>query len=88
MSIQFSRHGMAALPASFSAGESSLVRRLVEAKDDPAKKRIRAWLMDLDDLRLSGLGLTPVDIATLRGWPEAQSLHSKWRMAPTAGKWT
>jgi hypothetical protein len=53
---------MAALPASFPAAESSFVRRLVEAKDDRAKKRIRAWLMDLDDLQLSGLGLTPVDI--------------------------
>jgi hypothetical protein len=60
---------MAALPGSFSAGESSLVRRFVEAKDDPAKKRIRAWLMDLDDLQLSALGFTPVDIATLRGCP-------------------
>ena len=76
MSIQFSRHGMAALPASFSAGESSLVRRLVEAKDDPAKKRIRAWLMDLDDLRLSGLGLTPVDIATLRGCPRSSHAYA------------
>jgi hypothetical protein len=46
---------MAALPASFSVCESTLVRRLVEAKDDPAKKRIRAWLMDLDDLQLSAV---------------------------------
>jgi hypothetical protein len=67
MSIQFSRQGMAALPASFPAAQSSFVRRLVAAKDDPAKKRIRAWLMDLDDRQLSGFGLTPVDIATLRG---------------------
>ena len=67
MSIQFSRHGMAALPASFSAGESSLVRRLVEAEDDPIKRHIRARLMDLDDRQLSDFGFTPVDIATLRG---------------------
>jgi hypothetical protein len=69
VSIQFSRQGMAALPANFPAAESSFVRRLVEAKDDPAKKRIRAWLMDLDDQQLSSLGLTPVDIAMLRGCP-------------------
>jgi hypothetical protein len=46
---------------------SSLVRRLVRAKDDPAKQRIRAWLSDIDDGRLSSLGLTTEDIATLRG---------------------
>jgi hypothetical protein len=70
VSIQFSRHGMAALPASFPAAESPLVRRLVQAKDDPIKKRIRAWLMDLDDQQLSAFGFTPVDIAILRGCPE------------------
>jgi hypothetical protein len=58
---------MTALPASFPAARSSFVRRLVEAKDDPVKKRIRAWLMDLDDRQLSEFGPTPVDIATLRG---------------------
>jgi hypothetical protein len=67
MSVQFSRQGMAALPANFPAAESPLVRRLVEAKDDPVKKRIRAWLMDLDDQQLSAFGFTPVDIAILRG---------------------
>lgn len=46
---------------------SSLVRRLVRAKDDPAKQRIRRWLSDIDDQRLSSLGLTPEDIALLRG---------------------
>jgi hypothetical protein len=60
---------MGVLPPSFSAGETSLVPGLVEARDDPAKKRIRARLMDLDDLQLSGLDLTSVDIATLRGCP-------------------
>ena len=66
-SIQFSRQGMAALPASFPGAQSSFVRRLVEAKDDPVKKRVRAWLMDLDDRQLLDFGFTPVDIATLRG---------------------
>jgi hypothetical protein len=69
MSIQFSRQGIDALPTSFPAAQSSfvLVRRLVEAEDDPIKRHIRARLMDLDDRQLSDFGFTPVDIATLRG---------------------
>jgi hypothetical protein len=47
--------------------ESSLVRRLVGAKDDPAKQRIRAWLCDIDDERLRRFGLSAEDIAMLRG---------------------
>jgi hypothetical protein len=47
--------------------ESSLVRRLVRAKNDPAKQRIRAWLCDIDDERLRRFGLTSEDIALLRG---------------------
>jgi hypothetical protein len=47
--------------------ESSLVRRLVRAKDDPAKQRIRTWLCDIDDERLRRFGLTAQDIAMLRG---------------------
>ena len=59
---------MAASPARFlTAG--SLVRRLVEARDDPAKRRVRTWLKAIDDERLSGFGLTPEDIADLRGTP-------------------
>ena len=46
---------------------SSLVRRLVGAKDDPAKQRIRVQLSGLDDERLFCLGLTSEDIAALRG---------------------
>jgi hypothetical protein len=47
---------------------SSLVRRLVQCQNDPAKLRIRAWLRDLNDEQLSGnLGLTSDDIAVLRG---------------------
>jgi hypothetical protein len=45
---------------------SSLVRRLVQAKDDPGKRRIWRWLSDIDDERLLGFGLTPEDIAILR----------------------
>ena len=43
------------------------MRRLVRAKDDPAKQRIRAHLSEIDDARLFGLGLTSEDIDALRG---------------------
>jgi hypothetical protein len=43
------------------------VRRLVQAKDDPAKQRMRRWLSDVDDERLLSFGLTPEDIALLCG---------------------
>jgi hypothetical protein len=46
---------------------SSLVRRVVQAQDDPAKQRIRAWLRALDNEQLSSLGLLSEDIAVLRG---------------------
>ena len=67
MTIQFSRQAIAALSVSLPAPGSSLVRRLVRAKNDPGKERIRMWLIDLDDAELrSGLGLTQEDIAALR----------------------
>ena len=47
--------------------KSSLVRRLVAAKEDPGKQRIRAWLAELNDEQLSGIGLTSEDITILRG---------------------
>jgi hypothetical protein len=50
---------------------SSLVRRLVLVKDDPAKQRIRAWLSNIDDERLFCLGFIAEDIAALRGTPPA-----------------
>jgi hypothetical protein len=47
---------------------SGLVRRLVRARNDPGKERIRSRLADLDDVQLqSGLGLTLEDIVILRG---------------------
>jgi hypothetical protein len=49
------------------AAGSSLVRRLVLAKDDPVKQRIRAWLSDVEDERLFSLCYTSDDIAALRG---------------------
>ena len=55
------------LIASQRKARSSLVRRLVQAQDDPAKQRIRAWFREIDDEQLSSsLGLTPEDIAILR----------------------
>jgi uncharacterized protein YjiS (DUF1127 family) len=66
MTIQFPRQGMAARPARCLQARSSLVRRLSQAQDDPGKQRIRAWLRELDDEQLAGLGLTPEDINVLR----------------------
>jgi uncharacterized protein YjiS (DUF1127 family) len=66
MTIQFSRQGMVARPARHLKVRSGLVRRLVQAQDDPGKQRIRAWLRELDDGQLSSLGLTPEDIHVLR----------------------
>ena len=53
---------------------SGLVRRLVLAKYDPAKQRIRALLNDISDERLFSLGLTSEDIAALRGIPRLPEL--------------
>ena len=69
MTIQFSRQDITARPVERLKGQSSLVRRLVQAQDDPAKQRIRVWLKDLDDEKLSGIGLTPEDIVVLRDVP-------------------
>ena len=66
MTIHFFRQGMAARPARHLQARSGLVRRLVQAQDDPGKQRIRAWLRELDDEQLSSLGLTPEDIHVLR----------------------
>jgi uncharacterized protein YjiS (DUF1127 family) len=67
MNFQSLWRGMAARPARHLKARSSLVRRLVQAHDDPGKQRIRAWLRELDDEQLSNLGLTPEDIHALRG---------------------
>jgi hypothetical protein len=58
---------IAVRPSGHAIAGSGLVRRLVRAKDDPAKQRIRAQLSEIDDERLFGLGLTSEDIAALRG---------------------
>ena len=64
--IDHLQQDVAARPAGRASTGSSLVRRLVLAKDDPAKQRIRAQLSEIDDERLRGLGLTSEDIAALR----------------------
>ena len=76
MNMHFSWRGSSARPTKDLKVRSSLVRRLVQAQDDPAKHRIRAWLCDLNDEQLSSLGCTFEDIAVLRG---TQSPNSKRR---------
>jgi hypothetical protein len=67
MTIQFSIQPIAVLSDGLSKMGSGLVRRLVCARDDPGKERIRMWLLDLNDAQLqSGLGLTVEDIAVPR----------------------
>ena len=67
MTVQLSRQAIAALSASLPMTGSSLVHRLVRARNDPGKERVRMWLLNLDDAQLqSGLGLMPQDIAVLR----------------------
>jgi hypothetical protein len=48
---------------------SSLVRRLVRARNDAVKLRARRWLRAIDDERLLVFGLCEQDIAELRGLP-------------------
>ena len=67
MTVQFSKQPIAVLSDGLPKIGSGLVRRLVCARNDPGKARIRMWLIDLDDAQLqSGLGLTVEDIAVLR----------------------
>jgi hypothetical protein len=67
MTIQFPKQPIAMTSEGLPKVGSGLVCRLVCACDDPAKERIRRWLIDLDDAQLqSGLGLTVEDIAVLR----------------------
>ena len=68
MTVQFSRQSITTLSASLPTTGSGLVRRLVRARNDPGKERIRNWLIDLDEAQLqSSLGLTLEDILILRG---------------------
>jgi hypothetical protein len=62
------QQNMAKRPPGCRKARSRLVRRLVQAKDDPAKQRIRRWLSDIKDEQLLGVGLTTEDIGLLGGW--------------------
>jgi hypothetical protein len=53
-------------PPKRSKSGSNLVRRLLEARDDPAKQRIREWFGLIDDERLLSFGFTRLEIADLR----------------------
>ena len=69
MTVQFSRKAQTALSASPPVTQSGLICRLVRARNDPGKERIRKWLIDIDDAKLqSSLGLELEDIAVLREW--------------------
>ena len=75
MTIQFSKQSMVVLSDGLPKMRSGLVCRLVCARDDPGKERIRMWLIELDDAQLqSGLGLTVKDIAVLRTGTKTASL--------------
>jgi hypothetical protein len=52
MNMQFLRRALTARLPKQASAKSSLVRRLVQAQNDPAKHRIRAWLADLDNEQL------------------------------------
>ena len=81
------QQGFSARPVGRPIAGSSLVRRLVRAKDDPAKQRIRALLSDVDDEQLFGLGLTSEDVAALRGTasPPTQAAIAPQVSPPIAG---
>jgi hypothetical protein len=62
---------------------SGLVSRLVRARNDPGKERIRKWLINIDDAKLqSALGLTLEDIAVLRGWYATKPASTSLRLNP------
>ena len=77
MNMQFLRRDMTARSAVHLKARSSLVRRLIQARDDPGKDRIRGWLRNLSHEQLSGLGLTFEDITVLRGTQTPSSNQSE-----------
>jgi hypothetical protein len=88
MAMQGPQQGIAKRPARCRKARSSLVRRLVQARDDRAKQRIRRWLSDINDERLLSFGLTPEDIALLRGSLSAGNVVSLVLSVPSPpGSW-
>jgi hypothetical protein len=70
------------LDARSRKAQSSLVRRLVRARDDPVKRRIRHWLSDINGEQLLAFGLTEEDIALLRGGVPCEPTHkTTWRVS-------
>ena len=66
MTVRFSQD-VAALSLALPSSSSVLVRRLLfRCHDNPARQRILAWLLAVDDARLLKFGLSPEDIAILR----------------------
>ena len=66
-----SQQNIPARPVGCEKSQSALVRRLVNAGDDPAKRHVRHSLSDISDDRLLSFGLTAQDIVLLRGTPSA-----------------
>lgn len=64
------KQGLAVRPVERVGGGSSLVRRIVRAKDDPGKQRVRDWMRAIEDEQLLEFGLSPDDIALLRAEPD------------------
>jgi hypothetical protein len=88
MAMEGLQQSVARRPTRCRKARSSLVRRLVQARDDPAKQRIRRWLSDITDERLLGFGLTSEDIALLRGSPSADNIVSVLLSVPSSpGSW-
>jgi hypothetical protein len=85
MHAPFLQQGRTERPATHRKAGSSLVRRLVEAQNDPAKHRIRAWLSNLNNEQLSSLGLTPEDMAVLRDTQMPSSSRREQRPNKTTG---
>jgi hypothetical protein len=58
---------------------SNLVKRLTNPHADPAKRRIRAYLLACSDLQLkSSLGLSDEDIRVLRGGKRRMSIVNRF----------
>jgi hypothetical protein len=85
MTMQGQHQNIAKGPARCRQAGSSLVRRLVQAKNDPAKQRIRRWLCAINDERLLNFGLTPEDIALLRGSGSSAQAASR-RLLPSGAR--
>ena len=82
------QQSIAKRPARCRKARSSLVRRVVQAQDDPAKQRIRRRLSEISDERLLGFGLTPEDITLLRGSHSAGNFASTLLSIPSPpGSW-